>query len=148
MEKRITRSETGASIMQNIAGAFTPIFKYDVGGGEVLQLVEEGPEKAKLLAKLYKADGEQIADGELVLAILPPDRKLPFEASYTPYSLYHEMTLAEQSNKDNEDFVAVALHKEGEVLPDDQLWVMLRSQDVVDWTKGSQIVVVCGKLVA
>lgn len=147
MEKRITQSSSGTEVKENIADAYTPIFIYEVGAGEELQLKEQGDDKTKLLAKLYDENGDQIdPDSDLVVAVLPPDLEIPEQLAMTPYNIYHELGLGEQGKKENEDFTKLNLRKQGEVKDGDKIVVELKSPDVVDWDQGSELILKVKKL--
>ena len=126
----------------NTTGEFSPIFIANVESQQVYELFDRAGRRTPLIAKLKDSSGDELpADTEIVLGIQTPSKHTPDEIAFTNYDIYRELSLAKQSNEENQDLLHISLDEQGyRIFPDYKLIIQINSSAQVDWSNSEIII--------
>ena len=104
-------------------------------------MLDKPEKRTPLLAKLKDTNGDELpSDTSIVIGIKSPSKHTPDEIAYTEYDIYQELSLAEQSNKENQDLLYLSFDKKGyRIYPDYEIYIQIKSTSQIDWSN-SQII--------
>lgn len=132
---QITKTSVGVTQKTNVANVFSDILQVKTPERLRRALVNN----TVITMKLKDNTGTEIAGtSEIAIGVLAPGKTLPREVAKFIYDPWLQLTLAEQSDRNNQDRLRISMPWPGVWIPEQYILVIQAKADrVIDWTQSS-----------